>query len=165
MTLQPFQGTRQGEELPDLFVVPLFGLEAGFHLDRFVELYVEDVRDELCDPVYLTVRHVQGPADIADHGLRLHRPEGDDLGDPVGAVLLGDVTDDLFPALHAEVRVDVGHPFAVRVQKPLEEEAVPDRVDARYPESIGDEAPGDGAPPRPDRYVPAPGVVDEIGDD
>ena len=43
-------------------------------------------RDHLGDPVDLAVGHLQHAADVAEHGARLERAEGDDLRHPVGAV-------------------------------------------------------------------------------
>src|SRR3712207_8878658 len=53
----------------------------------------------------------------------------DDLRDALGAVLLGDVADDLGAAAVVEVDVEVRHRDAVRVEEALEDEAVLERVE------------------------------------
>jgi hypothetical protein len=52
----------------------------------------------------------------------LQRPEGDDLPDGVGAVLVADVLDDLAAALLAEVDVEVGHRDAFGIEEALEQQ-------------------------------------------
>ena len=110
--------------------------ERGRDLERLLELDAELVRDGLRDPVDLAVAVAQDPADVADRGPGEHRAERDDLGDVVGAVLAGDVGDDLVAAAVLEVDVDVGHRHAVGVEEALERQLVVDRVDRRDPERV-----------------------------
>src|SRR5207249_12225928 len=85
---------------------------------------------------------VEHAADVLDRLLALERREGDDLRDAVRAVLLAHVADDLVAADEAEVDVDIGHRAALGVEKPLEEEAVLDRVEVRDAQRPGDQAAG-----------------------
>ena len=80
------------------------------------------------------------PAHVAHHRLRLHGPEGDDLGHVLAAVLPRDVLDDLAAARLAEVDVDVGRADALLVQEALEDEVVLDRVDVGDAEAVRHEA-------------------------
>src|SRR5262249_21389409 len=65
-----------------------------------------------------------------------HRPEGDDLRDPVAAVLLGDVVDDAVAPGDGEVDVHVRHRLAAGVEEALEEQVVLDRVDVGDLEAV-----------------------------
>ena len=112
-------------------------LQVRRDLERLVELDPELVRDGLRDPVDLAVAVAEDPADVADRRPGEHRAEGDDLGDVVRAVLARDVGDDLVPPLVLEVDVDVRHRHPVRVQEPLERQAVRDRVDRGDVERVG----------------------------
>ena len=94
------------------------------HLERFLELDAELVRDGLGDAVDLAVAEAHDAPDVADRGPREHRAERDDLGDVVGAVLARDVGDDLVAAGILEVDVDVGHRHAVGVEEALEGQLV-----------------------------------------
>ncbi len=119
---QPFQ--RRGV-VEQLFVARIFFVEPFQFLDPFHRLAHADgiagsARDQLGDPVRLRRSEAQRAAHIADHGPRLHRPEGHDLSDRVGAVLRPHVVDDLAAALVAEVHVDVGRRYAVGVEEALE---------------------------------------------
>ena len=87
---------------------------------------------------------------VADGGARGHRREGDDLRDAVAAVLLGHVVDDALAAGDGEVDVHVGHRLAARVEEPLEEQVVADRVEVGDLEAVGDEAAGGRAAARAD---------------
>src|SRR5699024_9264765 len=66
--------------------------------------------------------------------------ESDDLHYPVLAVLAHHIIDDLLPSLIAEVHVDIGHGHTLRVQKPLEQELITDRVNGRDLQAVGDNA-------------------------
>ena len=60
-------------------------------LQRPFDRHAQGGRYQAGDPVGVAVAHAQGAADVADGGLCAQRPEGDDLGDVIGAVLLGGV--------------------------------------------------------------------------
>ena len=111
--------------------------QLGRAVDRLVEPDAELVRDGLGDPVDLTVRVAEDPADVADGRPRQHRAEGDDLGDVVLAVLAPDVGDDLLAPAVLEVDVDVGHRHPVRVEEALEGQLVEDRVDRGDAQRVG----------------------------
>ena len=102
---------------------------SGRGLDRLVEPDPELVRDGLGDPVDLAVAVAEHAPDVADRRPGEHRAERDDLGDVVGAVLAGDVGDDLVAPAVLEVDVDVGHRHPVGVEEALERQLVGDRVD------------------------------------
>ena len=120
---------------------------------------------ELRDPVDGAVGHLEHAAGVADRGARRHRPEGDDLGDAVAAVLLGDVVDDAVAAGDGEVDVDVRHRLAARVEEALEEQVVPDRVDVGDLEAVGDERAGGRAAARADADPVPLREADEVPDD
>jgi len=86
-------------------------------------------RDQLGQAVHEAVRETEHAADVAQHRLRGHGAVGDDLADPVAAVLAGDVVDDLVAPIHAEVDVEVGHRHAFRVEEALEQQVVRQRVE------------------------------------
>ena len=71
----------------------------------------------LGDDVHLGVGHVQRPAHVPDGGPGGHGAEGDDLGHMVIAVLPADVVHHLTPAGVAEVHIDIGHGYPLRVQE------------------------------------------------
>ena len=83
----------------------------------------------------------------------------------VRAVLAGHVVDYLLPALVAEVDVQIGHAHAFGVQKPLEEQAVFQRVQHGDAQRIGHDAARAAAAAGPDHDAIALGVVDEIPHD
>ena len=67
-------------------------------------------------------------------------PVGDDVADHpgvLGAVLVVDVLDHLFPALRREVDVDVRICGPALVDEPLEEQVVADRIDPGDPQDVG----------------------------
>ena len=80
-------------------------------------------RDHLRQPVDLPVGHLQHAAHVAHGGLGQKRAEGDDLPHLVAAIAVLHVGDHLFPAVHAEVDVEVGHRDPLGVQEPLEQQA------------------------------------------
>ena len=157
---------RDVDELLDLGVLLVGLLERRRLREGLVEGHLEVERDHLRDLVDLGVAHVHHAADVAHDGLRLHRPEGDDLGHVLAAVLLRDVLDDLAPARLAEVDVDVGGADALLVQEALEDEVVLDRVDvgdAQGSRRRGCRRPSRG--PGPTGMPLLPRVADEVPDD
>ena len=137
----------------------------GF-LERLVERNIErEARDELRDAVGLAVGEAEDAGHVAEHGLGPHRPERDDVGDAVGAVAVDDVADHLVAPVVGEVDVHVGHRDALGVEKPLEEQPVPDRVDIGDAEAVRGEGAGRRPPARPDRDPLPPRVRDEVPHD
>ena len=136
------------EQLLDALVLLLQLLERRALLERLGERHVERRRHRLGDPVGVGVRDVHDAGDVADDGARLHRPERDDLGDVLAAVLAGDVVDDLAAAALAEVDVDVGQRHALGIEEALEDQVVLDRIDVGDPQAVGDEAAGGRAAAR-----------------
>ena len=82
-------------------------------------------RHHLGDLLAHRERVAEHPGGVLDRLLGLDRAVGDDLRDPVVAVLLADVADDLAAPALVEVDVEVGHRDAVGVEEPLEDQPVP----------------------------------------
>jgi hypothetical protein len=77
---------------------------------------------------------------ITAGGLGLDRAIGDDLGDPVIAVLFSDVPDDVTAPAFIEVDVDVGHGHAFGVEEPFEHEPVHEWIQVGDAQRVGHEA-------------------------
>ena len=122
-------------------------------------------RHRLGDPVAHRERVAEDPGGVLDRLLGLDRAVGDDQRDPVVAVLLGDVADDLAAPALVEVDVEVGHRDAVGVEEALEDQAVLERVEVGDPHRVGDHRAGAGAAARADPDAVVLGPVDEVGDD
>jgi hypothetical protein len=90
------------------------------------------------------------PGGVAHRGPGLDGGEGDDLGDVVAAVALGGVADHLVAVAGVEVHVDVGHRDAARVEEPLEQQVVLDRVEVGDPQAVGHRAARRAPPARAD---------------
>ncbi len=112
------------EDFLDAGILTLQVLEAGFLFEGGLELDVQLIGDELGDLLDVADLHVEDAADVFDGGLGAESAEGDDLGDVVAAVFLGDVVDGLAAAARAEIDVDVGHADALGVEEALKEQAV-----------------------------------------
>ena len=141
------------------------GLQLRAGLEAVGERLARPFRDQLRDLVDDAVRDLEHAAGVADGGAGGHRPEGDDLRDPVAAVLLGDVVDHPLAALDREVDVHVGHVLAGRVEEALEEEPVADRVDVGDLEAVRGERAGGRAAAGTDADPVRLREVDEVPDD
>ena len=97
------------------------------------------IGDELGDAVGLTVGHAQHSADVADDGAGLQLAEGDDLRNPVGAVLIADVGDDLAAPVLAEVDVEVGHRHPLGVEEALEKQVEGQGIDIGDGQAVGNQ--------------------------
>ena len=153
--VMPSSRLRDAEQLLDLRVVLLHLPQGRVLLERLVERHVERGRNLLGDLVDVGKRHLEHAAHVADDGLRLHRPERDDLRDVLAAVLPRDVLDDLAAAPLAEVDVDIGQRHALGVEEALEDEIEVERIDVGDPQAVGDEAAGGRAAARARPECPA----------
>jgi hypothetical protein len=102
------------------------------------------------------------PGRVAHGGPRLDGREGDDLGHPVAAVLLGGVAHHVAAVALVEVHVDVGHLLAARVEEALEEQVVADGVEVDDAQAVGHAAAGRRPPARPDPDARVPGEADQV---
>ena len=123
------------------------------------------VRDQLADAVAEGVAHVQHPTDVADRRARGQGAKGDDLADRFLAVLELDVVDHAVAVGLAEVDVEVGHGHPLRIQEPLEQQLVLQRVQVGDAERIGHQRTGAGSSSWPDRAAVVLGPVDEVAHD
>ena len=83
----------------------------------------------------------------------------------VRSVAVHDIIDDLLSSFITEVHIDIGHRLPLRVQEPLENERVPDRIDVRDLQRICDNASGAAASSGSDRNVMFLRVADEVPHD
>src|SRR5699024_6287562 len=148
-------------ELPRLGVPLVLGVDDP--LDGAVRAH-HGPRQRLGEAVSHRVRVVQHARGVLERVLRLHHAVGDDLGDAVVAVLALDVLDDLAATAVVEVDVEVRHGDAVRVQEPLEQQPVLERVEIGDPHRVGDHRAGARTTARahPDALLLGP--LDVVGD-
>ena len=167
MAIESFELLRRVEQrLDDRLLFRLLGEtrlvgDGVRQLDRIGRV----LRHHLGELVDLAVRHLQHAADVAQHGARLQRTEGDDLPDLVAAVFLLDVADDFLAPVLAEVDVEVRHRDAVRIEEAFEQQRETQRVDVGDGGGIGDQRAGTRTAPRPYRNPLRFGPFDEIGND
>ena len=155
-------GLQHGAEVGAL-LVPL-----GVPVDEVVQRHFvpeDGRRHRLGELLPHRVGHAQHPGAVLERLLGLDAAVGDDLRDPVVAVLVGDVADHLAAAPIVEVDVDVGHGHALRVQEPLEDESVLDRVELGDPHGVRGHGAGGRASSRADADALGLGPADVVGHD
>ena len=134
-------------------------------LESFFERHPEVGGHHLRDAVAVGEGEIQHTRHVAHHGLRLHRPERDDLGHILAPVLLGDVVDHLSAPVLAEVDVDVRRADAFFVQEPLEDQTVLHRIDVGDLERVGHKASRGRTAAGADRDPAILREADEVADD
>ena len=154
-------GLVAGAELRRLLVPLVLGIEDPRQRDVLAH---HARRHQLGQLVAHGVGPVEHAGGVLDGGLRLDRAVGDDLADPLLAVLLRHVADDLAAAAVVEVDVDVGHGDALGVQEPLEDQAVGQRVEVGDAHRVRGERAGGRTTAGPDPDALVLGPVDEVGD-
>src|ERR1019366_2677999 len=87
------------------------------------------------------------------------------LSDVVRAVALGGVTDHVAAVTLVEVHVDVGHLLTARVEEPLEDESVANRVKVDDAQAVGDAAARGRTSARSHANPLLASVADEVPDD
>jgi len=95
--------------------------------------------DQLGDDINLIQRHRHGSAYIAHSRACLHPAEGDHLCDPVVAVFVHRISDQLLTLIVREIEVKIRHRDAARVEEPLEDELVPQGIQVGDTHRIGND--------------------------
>ncbi len=149
----------------DLLVVLVKAAQLPAQGQRALQRHPQFKRHQLCDLVGLLEAEPQHAAHIANRRARGHRAEGDDLRHMIAAVAAAHIGDHLAAALIVEIDVYIGHRYALRVQKALEQKLVFDRIDGRDAERVGDDRAGAAAAPGADADAVFLGIADEIPDD
>ena len=165
--VKPFEALGNIEGACDHRVLVAKRLQLGFAGNRGCQRHRcgRILRHQLGQFVDLTIRHLEHTSYVAQHAPRLQRPEGNDLRDLIAAVTLLDIVDDFAAAVLAEVDIEVRHRDTFGIEKALEQQAEPDRIEIGNRQRIGHQRSCTGAAARPDRYALGFGVLDEIGHD
>ena len=150
----------------DLLIAGLFAqtrlvFQGFFNADRFDALN----RDHLGQTVHLPIGHLQHATNIADSGLGQKRTKGDDLSHFVAAIFILNISDHIFTAVHAKIDIEVGHGHTFRVQKPLEQQVITQRIQIGDGQGISDKRPRAGTTTGPHRNTLILGPLDKIGND
>ena len=124
-----FQPARHVDEVFDLLVLLIKLGQLGLGLECLGQGHARIRRDQLGDAIDETIGVAQHPAHVPYHRLGRHAAEGDDLGHRIPAIHVGDVLDHLVPSVHAEVDVEVGHGYPLRVQEAFEQQVKFQRVE------------------------------------
>ena len=146
-----------------LFVLGFFGqtwfiAQRLFDTDGFDALH----RDHLGQAIHLPVRHLQHAPHVAHCRLGQERAKGNDLPHPVVAIFILHIADHFFAAIHAKIDVEIRHRHPFRVQEPLKQQRIAQRIKVGDRQSIGHQGPGPGPPPRTHRDRVVLGPLDEI---
>ena len=129
------------------------------------EFDVEFGRDHLRHPVGVAVAPAHHPRHIAHDRFCTERAEGRDLRHRTLTVFVADVFDHLAAPVLAKVHVDVGRRHALRIQEPLEQQLVFDRVDVGDTHHVRDDGTRRRSASRPHGNAPLFRPVNEIPGD
>ncbi len=165
IAVHPFEDQRGIDQRPDSGIGALcdpFQVRDGFQrFGQGADLPLLN-RDLLRDRLEGAERDAEHPAHVLEDGTRGERSEGDDLRHGVLTVFLPHVSYHQLPLAVGKINVDVRHAYPVRVQKPLKQEVVLDRVDIRDAERIGRHAPGRASTAWTDVHTHSARRADEI---
>ena len=167
MARQPLQLHRQVEQTADVGIVLVLArqfrnaVERAFQIPRIGRV----VRDELGEPVNLTIAHLKHAARILEHCARFQTSEGNDLRDGIMAVFRLDVADDFPAPCFTKIDVEVGHRHARRVEEAFKQQSQFERIEIGNCQRPRHDRPGTRPAPRPDRNPLRLCPFDEIGND
>ena len=167
VAVEPFELQRDRDQpVDDLFLLTrllqtgLFdqGLRQRHRIGRVL-------RHQLAELVDLAVGHFENAADVAQHGARLQRSEGDDLADLLAPVFLLDVADHLLAPVLAEIDVEVGHRHAFGIEEALEQQREAQRIEVGDRQRIGNQRACARTTTGADGNALRLGPFDEVGND
>ena len=153
------------DELLHPLVAVVHFLQLGADLQCILQGDVEGGGHQLGDHVGLGVSKVQRAADVTDRATGRHGTEGGDLCHMVGTILTHDVLDDLAAAFLTEVRIEIGHGHALRVQESLENEGILHGIDFRDVHAVCHDGSRAGTTAGAHGDARLLGVADEVPDD
>ncbi len=165
MTRQPFQRHRQVKDFSGRWIFFITSLEFLAHCQGVFQRDVQHRRHQFGDPVHFAERYVQRPADIPYRGAGSHRPERDDLRHMVDPIAGGHILDDFAAPDIAKVDVDIRHGHAFRIQEPLKQQPVLQRINIGDFQQIRHDAPRSRSPARAHRNPRLSGILYKIPDD
>ena len=140
---KPFERTGRVDDLLCDVVGVVRGGKFGAGLECLLQFDADGtLRHELGDAVHLAVGEAQHPPGVAHDRPRQELAERADARHRIRAVLLGHVPHHGVAAAHGKIRVDVGHALAARIQEPLEQQAVLDRIQVGDAQGIRNERAG-----------------------
>ena len=117
---------------------------------RRVEGYAQFVGNHPSDSIRRRVGKPHHAADVAHHAFRFELAERNDLRDAAFTVLLPHVFENFAAARFTKIDIDVRRRNSVRIQEPLEYQAVLQRIDVGDSENVRDHRPGSRTAPGPD---------------
>ena len=117
---------------------------------RLFQRHSQVKRDCLGNRIRFLIAHAQHPAHIAYHALGRHGTEGYDLTHMIRSVFPGNIIYDFLPPFIAEINVNIRHADPFRIQEPLKQQLVLQRVQHRDPQGISHNGAGAAAAARAD---------------
>src|SRR4029078_3852076 len=167
VTIEAFELLRDVESPLDHRLTVAFSLQPRLAFDRLLQRKRGRgiLRHQLAEFVDLSIRHLQYAADVTKNTACLQRAEGDDLRHLVTPIALLDIADHLVPAVLAEVDVEIRHRNALGIEKPLEQQTEPDRIQIRDRECVGNQRPGARTTTGTNGYALFLRPLDEVRDD
>ena len=136
---QTLERPRKVDDRRNFFVITVHRCQFVRLLERLLERHSNFERHLLGNAIDESIGLPKHPSRVADNSLCRHRAEGNDLGDSIATVALGDVFDDTIPAFHTKVDIEIGHRHTLGVQKSLKQQNMFQRIQVRDSEYPGHE--------------------------
>src|SRR5439155_18607874 len=119
----------------------------------------------LGDAIGVAITPAHHSPDIAHHTYRSELAKGDDLRHPTLTILLPNVFEDFAATRFAKIDVDIRRGNAIRIQKPLENQPVLQRIDVSNSQNVSNHRARSRTATRANRNAPLLGEMDEIPND
>ncbi len=162
MPRQPFQTLTHINQMVYLLILLIQLPEFRIEFQSTVYGNVQFVGNHFCNGIHKSVRQIHCPAHVTDHSLCRQCTECHNLHHFIGAVFPAHIINDLLPSVIAEINVDIGHGYSLRIQKTFKQQIIFYRIDIGNFQTIGYYAACRGSTPRPHRNPVGSGIIDKI---
>ena len=137
-------------------------MQLAVHFQSLVNRDIQLLRNHLRDRIYHCIRQIHHPSHVTDHAAGCQRTKRNNLYHTIFPIFAHHIINHFLPSFKTEIHVDIRHRHPLRIQEPLKQQVIADRVKLRDSERIRYQASRRRPSPRPYNNIIVPRIFDKI---